>query len=224
VKNPKVEALVLYLLCGLLLAANEGSLRSLRQNSNQVPFHFGLIRGAAKMVWQAVSLRVEEATDQAAHRPKGEKFGILDSPRLLARDLQAGFGPLGGACLYVDIDNFKAVNTGYSERVVDRDLLPPFQRLIASYTQSLGHAYHEGGDELLILLPNMSAAMAKEFAGALLGAVAEHEFQIENTPIRLNISVGLAHSPDSKTSGLPERANRAMRAAKLAGKGRVEVG
>lgn len=53
-------------------------------------------------------------------REKHQKFEILDSPALLAADLSKPCGILGRAVLYIDLDDFKAINTQLTETVVDR--------------------------------------------------------------------------------------------------------
>src|SRR2546425_702086 len=64
----------------------------------------------------------------------------------------------GGAVLvgYIDIDSFKAFNTKYGETSVDRYLLPRFMRTLEAHTLFHGHTYRFGGDEYMVLLPNMS--------------------------------------------------------------------
>jgi hypothetical protein len=53
---------------------------------------------------------------------------------------------LGAALIYLDIDHFKAVNTKLTERVVDKTLLPQFQRLVWNAAAGHGFAYDEGVD------------------------------------------------------------------------------
>ena len=57
---------------------------------------------------------------------------------------------------YIDIDSFKAFNTKYGETSVDRYLLPRFMRTLEAHTLFHGHTYRFGGDEYMVLLPNMS--------------------------------------------------------------------
>ena len=159
-----------------------------------------------------------------ALRSKSEKFGILDSPKLLAADLQAEPGPLGTTCVYMDIDDFKPLNTRFSERVVDRDLLPEFQRLVAATVVSNGFAYAEGGDEVTMLLPNGTAAMGVALVEGLRECLAMRNFKIGEDVVDLRVSAGVSHAGvGTNRTQLPERANAAMRRAKAEGKNRVCV-
>jgi diguanylate cyclase (GGDEF)-like protein len=56
---------------------------------------------------------------------------------------------------YLDIDDFKTLNTAYGESVVDRDVLPTFMRCVEAELFARGFAYRIGGDEYMTLLPNM---------------------------------------------------------------------
>ena len=64
---------------------------------------------------------------------------------------------------YVDIDEFKSFNDKYGHERVDRDILPRFMSEIEGVVFSRGFAYRIGGDEYLILLPNMSRGSAIRF-------------------------------------------------------------
>lgn len=89
-------------------------------------------------------------------RTKHEKFRILDSPQLVLDDVLRSGGIFGVAVLYADVDHFKPLNTKYTERVIDQTVLPELQRLIAASVEHHGYAYAEGGDEMVIVLPNTS--------------------------------------------------------------------
>ena len=79
-----------------------------------------------------------------ATRQKGEKFGILDAPGLLRKDLEEARGIQGISCIYIDIDNFKALNTQFSERAVDQYILKPYQMVLRDLVSGVGFAYAEG--------------------------------------------------------------------------------
>ena len=157
-------------------------------------------------------------------REKQQKFGILDSPKLLEADLVKPCGVLGQAVLYLDLDDFKKVNTQLTEVLVDRFVLPPVHQLLSKCAHGLGSAYAEGGDEFTILLPNSSAEMALEFAEALRNQLGALRFEGLNHDIQLTGSIGVAHaSPGEDGQVLRERANIAKKHAKEQGKNRVSV-
>jgi diguanylate cyclase (GGDEF)-like protein len=160
----------------------------------------------------------------APGRARDQKFGILDAQTLLATDLAGSLGVLGAGVLYLDIDHFKQVNSKYTERVVDRTILPQFQRLVADAALAHGHAYAEGGDEVVVLLPNFSSSMATAFAADLLGLVRSAKFVVESTEVHLTISAGLAVTRVAdEVATLPDRANVAKKHAKEQGRDRVSV-
>jgi diguanylate cyclase (GGDEF)-like protein len=157
-------------------------------------------------------------------REKHQKFRILDAPQLLNADLQKLSGPFGIALLYLDIDGFKQFNTRHTERVVDRTLLPDFQRLVEGLAKGHGYTYAEGGDEVILLLRNANETMSLAFADSLRREVEAHPFAIELTRVQLTVSVGLACTAEGfHPHELPELANRAKAHAKKSGKNVVCV-
>jgi diguanylate cyclase (GGDEF)-like protein len=168
--------------------------------------------------WQACAIR------PGGKREKQQKFGILDSPTLLPADLDLAVGPMGASLLYLDIDDFKAVNTALTERVVDRTVLPELQRIVDRAAQTHGYAYAEGGDEMIVLLPNVAPLVGLAFAEALRELVSKSPFVAEGRTFKLTVSIGLAIALQSvPVRDLPERANRAKAHAKSQGKNAVAI-
>ncbi len=99
-------------------------------------------------------------------REYDEKFHILNAPSLFLDDLKfyrtaCELRNKNVSIAYIDIDNFKKnFNDKYGESRVDRDVLPRFMSELESNVFSHGHAYRFGGDEYVVLLPNMSAQQA----------------------------------------------------------------
>jgi diguanylate cyclase (GGDEF)-like protein len=218
---PGVEAAVVYIFGTFLAGTPPPTFAALPRLTNQIPLQFDLLVQCSEATLNL--LRVEQdRAGPTARRRKSEKFGILDSPTLLSSDLAAAKGPLGTACIYLDIDDFKALNTRFTERVVDRDLLPDFQRLLSSMVDAVGFAYAEGGDEYAALLPNSTSKMANAFVEGLQEQLRRRVFEVSGERIELQISVGIAHvEAGGDRDALPELANAAMRAAKAAGKNRT---
>ena len=159
---------------------------------------------------------------RALSRPKSDKFRILDSPALLETDLKKGAGRLGCAVLFLDIDHFKQLNSAHLEREVDRRVLGPYQRLLSELVEGNGHVYAEGGDEVIIWLPNVSSRMALLFAETVREQTQHAEFELEGGSVRLTVSVGLAVATRGvDVSELPDWANAAKRRAKEEGRNRV---
>ena len=191
---------------------------------------------------EARPIRIPRLTDylsirhaEAAHpeplvlppRAYDEKFHILEAPSLFLPDLacyrkRAAFRDLSIAVAYLDIDDFKAFNTRFTETRVDLDLLAPFMEVIEAHVFSHGHAYRFGGDEYVLTLPNMGRGFAVELLRAMQRRLAEASYRgIASPP---TVSIGLAIvDPDCF---LTERevqaaANLAKNHAKSTEKGRI---
>lgn len=87
-----------------------------------------------------------------------EKFHILQAPSLFLPDMgyfrarcEDRETPL--AIAFVDIDDFKSLNTCHTETKVDRNILPRFMQAIEAHLFQHGYAYRQGGDEYLICFP-----------------------------------------------------------------------
>jgi len=163
---------------------------------------------------------IPEPCSGPVQRAKHEKFEILDSPRLLRDDLENSGGAFGASVLYLDIDHFKALNTEHTERIIDRTVLPGFQALIAAAVQRHGFAYAEGGDEVVIVLPNTSTSLGAAFAEELRHRIGEHRFTVGGSDVHITVSIGLASSTGNPTQ-LTEWANLAKAEAKRQGRNRT---
>jgi diguanylate cyclase (GGDEF)-like protein len=160
-------------------------------------------------------------------RQYDEKFHILEAPSLFLPDLayyrrRARFRGVPVSVAYLDIDDFKAFNTRYSESRVDMDLLAPFMEAIEAHVFSHGHAYRFGGDEYVLTLPNMGRDWAVAFLRALQERIAQTEYR--GIPRAPTVSVGLlVVDVDCVLTDreAQERANTAKNHAKATEKGRI---
>jgi diguanylate cyclase (GGDEF)-like protein len=157
-------------------------------------------------------------------RKKSEKFQILDSPSLRKNDLQLPPGPRGRALLYLDIDNFKVINTKYKETRVDQTLLPAFQLLLRDIVEPRGYIYAEGGDEIVILANNCSALLACAMAEDIRSTLVDTAFYVGEDTVHITVSIGVAHSDDHDTgTDLQLKANEAKDASKQRGRNRTSI-
>ena len=169
-------------------------------------------------------LKAAGANVSAAPRPKQDKFGILDSPRLYEDDFKKSVGVLGVSVIFFDLDDFKSLNTRFTEPVIDRTVLPELQKLIASLVVGRGFAYAEGGDEFVITLPNTDISLAEAFASVLLDRIRAAEFSVDGEDVAVTASAGIAASADPEQhQAVREAASRAKGEAKSQGKDRYAV-
>ena len=178
--------------------------------------------------FDSVLTEMRRVPDIPAHPPisrvKQQKFGILDAPNLLAADIAQPSGPLGKALIYLDIDDFKKINTRLTESVVDEVVLPKMHMALAECVGRLGNAYGEGGDEFVVLLLNFSERMAIAFAEDLRQNISRIRFSGAGADIAVTASLGLAHAPaNTDPADLKKYANEAKKFAKQNGKNFVAV-
>jgi diguanylate cyclase (GGDEF)-like protein len=151
------------------------------------------------------------------------KFGILGPSSSVAPELeywrdQCDLREVGLALAYFDIDNFKTQFNSHTETVVDRFCLPVIMRAIEAHTFYHGAAFHEGGDEFIILLPNVEKESAVVFMDRLRLKLPALEFT--GVPAQARVSIGLCHiPPDCPLTDAEVRlkANEAKRHAKNQG-------
>jgi diguanylate cyclase (GGDEF)-like protein len=157
------------------------------------------------------------------------KFGILlsasqftiDAARIKSECESRG---VAFTVLFMDVDDFKALNSKYGEPLIDRELLPALMRHLDAALFGHGTIYRYGGDEFVALLENHSEAsvaplvvrIRESLAAATYGSVTERP------SISIGVSVLEADSALTEEDAL-DRASKAKRAAKTAGKNRAAV-
>jgi len=122
--------------------------------------------------------------------------------------------------LYLDLDDFKAVNDALGHEAGDSLLGEVAERLRACLRAGDTPA-RLGGDEFAILLEGTGAAEARVVAARLVATLAT-PVRIGATSAPISASVGAALAIGGDTADdLLRRADTALYAAKRAGKGRV---
>jgi two-component system, cell cycle response regulator len=129
------------------------------------------------------------------------------------------------AVLMVDVDHFKSVNDRFGHASGDRAL-----RLIADSlrinTRVFDSVARYGGEEFVVVMPGTNADEAIAAGERLRSAVEAIRFStLDNDPIPLTVSVGIACTPSAKGSSelLLHAADAALYDAKRNGRNRVEV-
>ncbi len=138
-----------------------------------------------------------------------EKFKVLRAPSQLEIDFtQLKENDFPFSLVFFDIDNFKSLNSKFTETVVDREILIPLQKNILKFIESRATAYSVGGDEFFLLLANVDQAETDAFCQRLVKEINSQSF-LEGT--KITISVGSSCFPvDSRElESLKEYANKA---------------
>ncbi len=132
---------------------------------------------------------------------------------------QGEYQPL--AVLFLDLDHFKRVNDAHGHAVGDA-CLGALVRVIAAELQYGDQAGRLGGEEFLLVLPGSDRRRARDVAERIRRSVELHCRQIAGVPIAMTVSIGVAESrPGDVVAELVARADKAMYAAKRAGRNRV---
>jgi diguanylate cyclase (GGDEF)-like protein len=121
------------------------------------------------------------------------KVGFRDSssfqPKLALAVEQHGLASV----LFLDLDNFKAVNDNYDHATGDRVIREALET-VENAIQGAGELFHRSGDEMLVLLPNVNDAGAKEIAERIRAAVEQKNFSTIGRG-SVTTTIGLATYP-----------------------------
>ena len=130
------------------------------------------------------------------------------------------------ACIFLDVDDFKAINDTHGHLAGD-GVLQEIARRISKGARHNDIVARYGGEELVILLPHTDRAGAIQRAKRLLASVSESPYPSLPPPGRVTVSIGLAmFDPDgpSTAQALIGAADKAVYKAKELGKNRLVAG
>ncbi|WP_024302894.1 sensor domain-containing diguanylate cyclase [Pseudogulbenkiania sp. MAI-1] len=126
--------------------------------------------------------------------------------------------------LILDVDHFKSINDIHGHAAGDKVLkaLVGLCRQALRSTDTLGRL---GGEEFAVLLPGCPGKNAKDVAEALRLALLSHVLWHEGVPVQVTVSIGIAEFVSGQLDGesVLMRAERALNAAKQAGRNRVSL-
>ncbi len=123
----------------------------------------------------------------------------------------------------VDIDHFKAINDAYGHEVGDKVLIE-LARVIESGVRDYDSCGRWGGEEFLIIMPEIGAAEAVCMIQRIHAAIGALRIRAGNAQIGATASFGIAERrPGENISDTINRADMALYAAKNAGRDRFSV-
>lgn len=129
------------------------------------------------------------------------------------------------ALLYIDLDNFKAVNDTLGHGTGDT-VLRELAQLLTDEVRPGDVSGRLGGDEFVLWLDGAGTAEAEAVAQRLLAGAAAlaHLSASPERPLSLSIGIAVRTPESGETLGaLIQRADQAMYVAKAAGKGRYSL-
>ena len=126
------------------------------------------------------------------------------------------------AILAVDVDHFKRINDLYGHQIGDvalRAIADAIQRSVRGEDVPVRF----GGEEFVVLLSNPSDGVALEIGERIRQGVRDLDLMEAGVTERVTVSVGVAsgHDAGETIDSIVERADRALYAAKRAGRDRV---
>jgi len=119
--------------------------------------------------------------------------------------------------LYLDLDDFKAVNDRLGHRVGDR-LLTDFAEVIASTVRGTDVFGRIGGDEFVVLLPDTDVKEALTVAGRLRSATCE---PCETAEVTASVGIATFRYPPASVDEMVDAADALMYRAKAEGGNRI---
>jgi diguanylate cyclase (GGDEF)-like protein/PAS domain S-box-containing protein len=126
-----------------------------------------------------------------------------------------------------DIDHFKEVNDNFGHAVGDQ-ILQLVTQVACEELRSADVIGRYGGEEFIIILSMTNAQQAYPLAERIRLGVAAIRVPTENGDASVNLSIGIVETNHNTQNGsfedLFRRADKAMYAAKLAGRNRTEIG
>ena len=128
-----------------------------------------------------------------------------------------------GALLFIDLNDFKAINDKFGHEVGDQLLKIAAERLRQSL-RTCDIIGRPGGDEFVALVPDVDADVADKLAKRLTGAL-EQPYNIGRHRLFCAASIGLALYPEnaSTLTGLLREADQAMYRAKARCRGVANI-
>lgn len=126
------------------------------------------------------------------------------------------------ALLAVDADHFKRINDAHGHAVGDA-VLRWLGGLLTETARQHDVVARLGGEAFVLLLPNSTPEQALAAAERLRERIAQRPFDEDGVRLRVTVSIGIATRRDDDTAidDLLRRADRALHAAKAAGRNRV---
>ena len=125
--------------------------------------------------------------------------------------------------IFSDLDEFKIVNDTYGHLVGDR-VLKMVAKTLVNNLKSQDFVGRWGGDEMIMILDNISSDRLAHIANKLRALVASAYLVIDNQRLQITVSMGASSAVNNDNiQSLIERVDRALYCSKTNGRNRVHI-
>jgi diguanylate cyclase (GGDEF)-like protein/PAS domain S-box-containing protein len=125
--------------------------------------------------------------------------------------------------LFINIDHFKTINDTYGFEL-GNDVLKMVGKTLANLTRQTDSALRWGGDEFLLVLPNLSIFLLQEIAERIRVIVSQSFLIHLRQKISVTVSIGATVAqPGDTLESLIQKAGREMHHSKYLGRNKVSV-
>ncbi len=147
---------------------------------------------------------------------------LSNAERLLSVADRSGKGV---ALVYIDLDNFKAINDGCGHAAGDA-VLKRFAAILGSHVRKSDLIGRLGGEEFALAIYGAGKEDARRLVEKVLADTRDATVETDGCQMRFTTSAGLAYLDAGERSGMDQllaEADKALRQAKRSGKDRVIV-
>lgn len=124
------------------------------------------------------------------------------------------------AVLMIDLDHFKSVNDTYGHHAGDA-ILGKVGDVLQSLVRAYDHAGRYGGDEFIVIAPELSHDSVLDYAERIRATLAQIKIVYQGSPISPTVTIGVAFAeilPERSPDLMVHRADHALYEAKARGR------
>lgn len=172
-----------------------------------------------------IGLLQSQLREQAIRDALTNLFNRRYLEETLERELARASREVYPLCLVMmDIDHFKDVNDTYGHEAGDF-VLKTLAEAVTRQSRQGDFVCRYGGEEFVLVMPNISLEVAKERVGALHRSISSLYIPFGRFNLNVTVSMGVSAFPlhGERKEDLLRAADRALYAAKHAGRNRVMV-
>jgi diguanylate cyclase (GGDEF)-like protein len=187
---------------------------------HQLPTQLPGDTAASTIVWLHCVAKEKALFEQAVRDPLTGAYNRRYFQDALGRHVGTHSAGRPLACAYFDLDDFKPINDRLGHAAGDAALVG-FVTAVKKQLRAVDILARLGGDEFAVIFVNCDLPIAENAIERIRTALSTEGWPFEGVSRPLKFSAGLAAcQPDDTVTTLLERTDKAVYAAKAAGKGR----